>query len=91
MSVICNQYVLRFELPVNDSLLVQKLNSDYYLWEHVSDGIFGEDEVLFSGVEVEIALRQVLHDDVDVFFVLEDLDDVGEKGVFAYGGNEFGL
>lgn len=91
VPVIIDQYVFGFELPVNDAGLMQKLNSDDDLGEHVSDGTFGEDEVLLSGVEIEVALGQVLHHDVNVFLILEDLGDVGEEGVLADCRNQLRL
>ena len=91
MSVIIDQYIFRLELPVNDACLMQKLNSDDDLGEHVSDGTFGKDEVLLSGVEIEIALGQVLHHDVNVFLILEDLCDVREEGVLADRRNQLCL
>ena len=91
MSVIIDQYIFRLELPVNDACLMQKLNSDDDLGEHVSDSTFGKDEVLLSGVEIEIALGQVLHHDVNVFLILEDLSDVREEGVLADRRNQLCL
>ena len=32
-------------------------------------------------VKVEISLSKILHYDVDVFVILEGLDDIGEEGV----------
>lgn len=91
MSVIGDEYVFRFELPVNDALFVQKLNCNNNFSQHVSYRSFWKEEVLFLGVEVEVASRQILHHDVDVFFVLEDLSDVGEKGMLADGRYQLGL
>jgi len=91
VSVIIYKYIFRFELPVDDAGLVQKLKSNYNLGEHVSDCTFRKDEVLLSRVEMQIALGQVLHYDVYVFLVLENLCDVGEKGVLTDRRNQLCL
>lgn len=68
-------------------MFMQKLNSNDYLSEHISNSVLGEDEILFSGIEIEITFRQVLHDDVNIFFVLEDLVYACKKRMFTNGGN----
>jgi hypothetical protein len=91
VSVIINQYVFGFELPVNDARLVQKLYSDDDLGEHVSDCTFWKDELLLSRVEIQVSLGQVLHYNIYVFLILEDLCDVGEEGVLADRRNQLCL
>ena len=81
MSIISNKNILRFERAVDDVLLVEVLHANDDFSEDVFDGIFCEFDLLFVNVKVEISFWKVLHYDVDVFVILEGLDDIGEEGV----------
>lgn len=87
MSFIGNQNVFRFELTVYNPLFMQKLHRKHNLCDHVTNCILSEDDVLLFGVEVEVSFRKVLHHNIDVLFVLEDFNNVGEKGVVTNLGN----
>ena len=91
VPLFSQQDVLGLELAIDNAMRVQKANGHNDFSQHVPDHRFGEEQFLFFGVEVEIAFGQILHDDVYILFVLEQLNDVREEGVPADGRNEFAL
>ncbi len=91
MSLLGKQDIFGFELSIDNTMLVQEANRHNNLSHDVSDEGFREKDVWLFGVEVEIAFGQILHDDVDVILVLEDLEDVCQERVPADGRDQLAL
>lgn len=71
MSVICYKDILRFKLSINDAITVENFDSINDFSNDISDDVLAKLDLFLFQVKVNVALAQILHDDVDFVFVLE--------------------
>jgi hypothetical protein len=83
---VYEDYVLWFDVAVQDLVLVHLLEGGEEVADDEGGGLFGEGLSLGDEVE-ELSVAAQFHDDVDVELVVEvavDLDDVGVVQVALY-------
>jgi hypothetical protein len=71
MPVICNKDILGFKLSINDAITVENFDSINNFSDDISDDVLAELDLFLFQVKVNVALAQILHDDVDFVLVLE--------------------
>ena len=72
--------IFRFDVPVNDAVLVQVFQAENDAADEELDDVFGE---LFdpANLEPEVATWHVVHDQVEIGPILEGVDHVHQKRV----------
>ena len=80
MAIVVDQNVLRLQVPVDYSILMQLLHGEHYLSE-VEARILLRHEYGFANLSDELASRKVLQNHVEVLLVLQSLMDATAKVV----------
>jgi hypothetical protein len=75
MTLVRYQYILRLELSVDDSVVMQNPDSLHNLGDKVSYDFLVEFDLALLQVKVNIALAQVLHYYVNLVLILESFAD----------------
>lgn len=70
---------------------MQILKSNNNLDKYISDIIFCKMNLFFSKIEIEIPKGKVLHYDIDVIIVLENLFDRRKEGMISQQSNQLTL
>ncbi len=73
------EYVLRFDVSMDDVVVVHELHSVADLFQVPFDSVLGKPDLFFQAAE-QVASTAVLHHEVDVVKVVEKavkVDDVG--------------
>jgi hypothetical protein len=78
MTLVRYQYILRLELSVDDSVVMQNPDSLHNLGDKVSYDFLVEFDLALLQVKVNIALAQVLHYYVNLVLILESFADCNQ-------------
>lgn len=81
VALLRHQNIFRFQIPVNDVFGVEETDGFDDLRDDSPDEILSEG-FLFH-VVIEVSTFEILHNDVDFFWVLERLDDVDQKVILT--------
>ena len=71
MSILSDKYVFGFKFTIYNTILVKYLNTIENFRNKTFNNSLIENNLLLLEIEVNIALVQILHDDVDFVLVLK--------------------
>jgi hypothetical protein len=71
MSILSDKYVFGFKFTIYNTILVKHLNTIENFCNKTFNNSLIENNLLLLEIEVNIALVQILHDDVDFVLVLK--------------------
>lgn len=84
MSIISNENIFRFKLPINNTITMQNLNPIDNFSNKISNDLLIELNFFFFEVEINVALIEIFHDYVNLIFVLECFSNCYEYTVVTY-------
>ena len=83
MSLFIQEYILRFQIPVNNILVMQLFNAKQYL-SHIKDAVLLTEEDLISHQSKELSVWQIVEYHMEVELILQSFIYVTAEVCFPH-------